>query len=56
MNITKFKDVTIVTAERNRFLKLKGNENSINLIGKPIRIIFSNTENMPEFEEEFLNK
>ena len=54
MTKSNFKDVTIVTAERNRFLKLKDNEDSVNLIGKPIRIIFSNTENIPEFEEENL--
>ena len=52
MKITKFRDVTIVTAERNKFLKLKDNDE--NIIGKPIRIIFSNTENIPEFEEENL--
>lgn len=56
MYIDRYKNETIITAERGKFLKLKENEESVNLIGKPERIIFSNTAEIPEFEEEFLNK
>ena len=47
---------TIVTAERGKYLKLKGVENSEELIGKPERIIFANNGIIPEMEEEDLIK
>lgn len=52
MTKSNFKDVTIITSARNKFLKLKENEDSVALIGKPIRIIFSNEAEIPELEEE----
>lgn len=51
MYIDKYKNETIVTSERGKFLKLKEVENSEELLGKPERIIFSNKGNIPEFEE-----
>lgn len=42
---------TIITAERGKFLKLVGREDSVEIIGKPERIIFSNEGTIPEFEE-----
>ena len=52
MFVKKYSEVTIVTAEDNKYLKLKNNEDSEKIIGKPIRMIFSNTDIIPEFEEE----
>lgn len=51
MEISKFKNQTVITAERGKYLKLKGNEESENIIGKPIRIIFDNSKEIPELEE-----
>lgn len=42
---------TIITAERGSYLKLVGREDSVELIGKPERIIFANEAAIPEFEE-----
>ena len=46
-----FENDTIITAERGKFLKLLDRPDSIEIIGKPERIIFSNQGNIPEFEE-----
>jgi len=49
-----FQYETIITAERGKFLKILGLENSEELIGKPERIIFSNKGVIPECEEKDL--
>lgn len=46
-----FNEVTIITAEKGKFLKIKSNKKSEQLIGRPERIIFSNTAEVPEMEE-----
>lgn len=51
MSINKYENNTIVTTTKGKFLKLKEVENSEELIGRPVRIIFSNTAEIPEFEE-----
>lgn len=56
MDINKFKNETIVTAKRGTFLKLKENAESEAIIGRPERIIFSNSVEIPEFEEENIVK
>ena len=40
--------------DSGKYLKLKESEESVNLIGKPERIIFSNLGEISEFEEEDL--
>lgn len=52
MEISKFKNETVITADKNKYLKLKENEESENIIGRPVRIILSNSKEIPEFEEE----
>lgn len=47
-----FNEVTLITAEKGKFLKIKGNKKSEQLIGRPERIISSNTVEIPEMEEE----
>ena len=56
MHIDKYKNETIITSERGKFLRLKEVENSEEILGKPERIIFSNKGQIPEFEEADLNK
>ena len=51
MKIEKLAKVTIVTVEPNKYLALKGTENSEQLIGRPKRIIFDNSGMIPELEE-----
>ena len=51
MTIDKFKYETIVTAERGKYLKLVDEEINEEKIGKPERIIFSNSSVIPEFVE-----
>ena len=51
MHVEKYEDVTIVTAEKGKFLKLKSLENSEEIIGRPLRIIFDNSKEIPKFEE-----
>lgn len=51
-----FKFETIVTAERGNYLKLNGVENSEELIGRPERIILSNSGKIPEFIEEVIKE
>lgn len=51
MHISKFINDTIVTADKNKYLKLKDVANSEQSFGKPVRIIFSNEGEIPEFEE-----
>jgi len=51
-----FKTVSIITATRGCYLKLKDTDNSEELIGLPERIIFNNRGNIPEFEEVKLPK
>lgn len=51
MNISDFEKYTIVTADKDKYLKLKDVANSEQTIGKPVRIIFSNEDKIPEFEE-----
>lgn len=51
MTRSVFENDTIITAERGKFLKLVEREDSVEIIGKPERIIFSNQGNIPEFEE-----
>ena len=46
-----FRTVTIITAENHNYLKLKEVENSEELIGKPVRMIFSKDGKLPEFED-----
>ena len=46
-----FRTATIISAEIHNYLKLKGVENSEELIGKPVRIVLSNRGKLPEFEE-----
>lgn len=43
--------IRIVDAENGKHLVLKNNPDSEKLIGRPIRIILQNGENIPEFEE-----
>jgi len=56
MLVDKFSKVTIVTATRENYLKLKNIDNSEELIGKPARIILDNSGKIPEFEEVQLNE
>ena len=58
MTRSVFENDTIITAERGKLLKLVEREDSVEIIGKPERIIFSNQGNIPEFEEilKFLEK
>lgn len=51
MDISDFEKFTIVTADKNKYLKLKDVSNSEQFIGKPVRIILSNEDKIPEFEE-----
>lgn len=51
MHIDKLTRVTIVTADSGKYLKLKEYEDSEEIIGKPVRMIFDNHGNVPEFEE-----
>ena len=51
MYISKFINNTIITADKNKYLKLKDVANSEQSFGKPVRIIFSNEGEIPEFEE-----
>lgn len=51
MTIDRYERDTIVTASRGSYLKLKDKEDSEELIGRPERIIFSNSKEIPEFEE-----
>lgn len=51
MNISDFEKFTIVTADKDKYLKLKDVSNSEQFIGKPVRIILSNEDKIPEFEE-----
>lgn len=51
MNISDFEKFTIVTADTNKYLRLKDVSNSEQFIGKPVRIILSNEDKIPEFEE-----
>ena len=55
MLVDKFSKVTIITATRGSYLRLKDIENSEELIGKPERIILNNTGKIPEFEEILLD-
>ena len=55
MTIDKFNKVTVVTAERGKFLKLKEEDRSEELVGRPERIILNNTGKLPEFEEILLD-
>lgn len=47
----RYDTVTVITAEPNKFLKLIGVEDSEELIGRPERVILSNSGKIPEFEE-----
>lgn len=51
MRKSKFKNVTIITADVNKYLALKDTENSKEIIGKPTRLILDNSGIIPEFEE-----
>lgn len=51
----EYANVTIVTADRGKYLKLVGVDNSEELIGRPERILLNNTGKVPEFEEISLN-
>lgn len=53
MKISNFKTDTIVTADRGKYLVPKNLPENITLedMGKPVRIIFDNTGDIPEFEE-----
>lgn len=51
MTLNELRMNTIITAENGKYLALKNAENSEELIGKPVRIIFDNTGIVPEFEE-----
>lgn len=55
MTIDKFNKVTVITADRNKFLKLKEEDHSEDLIGRPERIILNNAGKIPEFEEILLD-
>ena len=56
MTIDTFKNETVVTAERGKYLKFADEEINEEKIGRPERIIFSNTSIIPEFVEVPLNK
>lgn len=56
MLVDKFSKVTIITATRGSYLKLKDIENSEELIGKPERLILSNEGKIPDFEEFAMTK
>ena len=43
--------ITIIKADKNKYLALQGRENSVDLIGKPIQIMFDNSGNFPNLEE-----
>lgn len=53
MQISKFKNNTIITADKGKYLIPKNLPEDITLedMGKPVRIIFDNTGIIPEFEE-----
>lgn len=54
MILNRYEDVTIVNADKDKYLVLKGVDNSEELIGNPVRIIFSNENVVPELEERDL--
>lgn len=52
MKIDNFINNVIITADRGKYLSLKDNKNSTDLLGKPERIILSKQGKIPEFEEK----
>lgn len=56
MQRSEFSKITVITAERGMYLKLAGQENSEEIIGKPERIILNNNGIIPEFEEALIEE
>lgn len=58
MTIDKFKNNTVITADRGKYLVPKELPEEIKLenIGKPVRIIYDNTGIILEFEEKEVNE
>lgn len=52
----EFKNETVITADKGNYLRLKDKKDSEKLIGKPERIIFNNSDIIPEFEEKLINE
>lgn len=50
-----YTNVTMIVAERGKYLRLVGVDNSEELIGKPERMVLNNLGNIPEFEEVSLD-
>ena len=50
-----YKTVTLVTADRGKYLRIANLENSEEVFGKPERIVFNNQGIIPELEEADLN-
>lgn len=48
------KTITIIEADIGKYLALNGRNNSEDLIGKPTRIVFDNSGNVPQLEERDL--
>lgn len=44
--------VTIVIADKNKYLVIKNEDGSIQEIGRPTQIIFNNSVEIPTFEEK----
>ena len=53
MQIKEISGMIVVTVTKpNKYLKLKGEENSEELIGKPRRMVFGKDGKIPELEEK----
>lgn len=50
-----YTNVTMIVAERGKYLRLSDVDNSEELIGKPERMVLSNLGSIPEFEEVSLD-
>lgn len=44
--------ITIITADKDKYLVIKNEDGSIQEIGKPTQIIFNNSVKIPAFEEK----
>ena len=44
--------ITIITADKDKYLVIKNEDGSIQEIGRPTQIIFDNSVGLPAFEEK----
>lgn len=43
--------IIVIKADKNKYLALRGRNNSVDLIGKPIQLMYNNKDNIPDLEE-----